>query len=390
MESREGALQIAGAWTRGDTFWTDGSRQDNGRVGAACVWRTPRGWTGRRFHLGTNKEVLNAEVYSICQALSIAEQRQESSRRYTLIVDSTAAIEGIRLDSIGPGQRFAVSAIEVATRLRTRDNEVTVRWVPAHYGTLGDEIADEYAKAVADSGSPDDAVRDDYRWETSLSHTARVATEALSRTATQGIADRTGDPRRNYRPPPGKGLKRRLFRRAPGSVAGRYYQLLLEHAASGPIWRTSLTRWTTTDAGGCLPYIYYPAKGGPKGLSRWQLHFSAFKPIPVPNSLRVKPGLPDLLFQYPPDKRKRGTPTQTKPDYPSPPGPSRGRPNPPLVLSPASSSWAIGDSSLGASGLPPPWALRLFIALLLSCQSGSARWCPPAGPPVGRGRGGLW
>ena len=29
--------------------------------------------------------------------------------------------------------------------------------------------------------------------------------------------------------------------------------------------------------------------------SRRQPHFSAFKPIPAPNSLRVKPGLPDLL-----------------------------------------------------------------------------------------------
>ena len=181
-------------------------------------------------------------------------------------MDSTAAIERIRSDSIGPGQRFAISAIEVATRLRTRDNEVTARWVPAHYGALGNEIADEYAKAAAESGSPDDAVRDDYRWETSLSHTARVATEALSRTATQWITDRTGDPRRNYRPPPGKGLRHRLFRRAPKSVAGRYNQLLLKHAASGPIWRTSLTRWITTDAGGCcLSYIYYPATGGPKG-----------------------------------------------------------------------------------------------------------------------------
>ena len=58
-----------------------------------------------------------------------------------------------------------------------------MRWVPAHYGAPGNEVADEYAKAAAESSSPDDAVRDDYRWETSLSHMARVATEARSRTA---------------------------------------------------------------------------------------------------------------------------------------------------------------------------------------------------------------
>ena len=34
-------------------------------VGAAYVWSTPGGWTGRRYHLGTNKEVLDAETFAI-------------------------------------------------------------------------------------------------------------------------------------------------------------------------------------------------------------------------------------------------------------------------------------------------------------------------------------
>ena len=93
---------------------------------------------------------------------------------------SAAAVERIRSDSIGPGQRFAAADIEVATRLRARNSEVAVRWVPAHRGALGNEVADEYAKATDESSSPDDAVRDDYQWETSLSHMARVATEARS------------------------------------------------------------------------------------------------------------------------------------------------------------------------------------------------------------------
>ena len=36
-----------------------------------------------------------------------------------------------------------------------------------------------------------------------------------------------------YRPP-GKGIKRRLLRRTPKHIAGRYYQLLSGHAAIGP------------------------------------------------------------------------------------------------------------------------------------------------------------
>ena len=83
-----------------------------------------------------------------------------------------------------------------------------IRWVPAHHGVL----ADEYAEAAAEGNRPGSAVPDDYRWETSLSHMTRVATEARSRTTTQWIAGRIGDPRREYRPSPGRGLRRRLLR----------------------------------------------------------------------------------------------------------------------------------------------------------------------------------
>ena len=155
VESRKGALEMAGAWSRGDVIWTNGSRLDDGRVEAACAWRTPSGWTRRRFHPGTNKEVFGAEVYAVYQALNIIDRRQENGHKYTVFVDSTAVIERVRSDSTGPGQRFAVAAIEVCTRLlpRTDEVDVTTRWVPAHYGVPGNE-GGRARKAVAEGGSP--------------------------------------------------------------------------------------------------------------------------------------------------------------------------------------------------------------------------------------------
>ena len=102
MESREGVLQTAFSRMRRDTIWTDGSRLDSGEAGAVCVWEIPSGWTGRRFHLDSNKEVFDAEVNAICQALCIADRREESGRQYTIFADSTAEIGRIRPDSIGP------------------------------------------------------------------------------------------------------------------------------------------------------------------------------------------------------------------------------------------------------------------------------------------------
>ena len=167
---------------------------------AACAWKTSSRWIGRRYHLGINKEAFDAEVYAIYQALSIMDYMQESGYRYTVFVDSASATERIWSDSIDPGLRFAAAAIEVCTRLVSRANEVTIRWVPAHQCVLGNEKADELAKAAAEGGRPDSSVPDEYRWVTSLPHMMRVASEARSGSAAQWIRDHVG-PQRKYIPP---------------------------------------------------------------------------------------------------------------------------------------------------------------------------------------------
>ena len=123
--------------------------------------------------------------------------------------------------------------------------------------------------------------------------------------------------------------------------------------------------------------------------------FSPDIPISYPRtSLRSHSGgvLKISFSPYPPDKNeKEKNPNPTKSDCSSPPGLLRGRLKPLLVLHLARILLLLGDRGLvlGALGLPPPWALRSFIALLLSCRSGSACWCPPAGPPWGVGAAGC-
>ena len=114
------------------------------------------GWTGRRFQLGTNKEVFDAEAFAIYQALRALDQRQERGSRYTVFLDSTSAINRVSNEVLGPGQQFAVAAIEVCSRILARDNDVTIRWVPANSGASSNEVADEYAKATAIGEAPSD------------------------------------------------------------------------------------------------------------------------------------------------------------------------------------------------------------------------------------------
>ena len=60
-----------------------------------------------------------------------------------------------------------------------------------------------------------------------------MAAEAGSRSAVNWIRDRFGNPARKHRPPPRKGLRRKLLSRTPKPLASRYYQLLTGHAAMG-------------------------------------------------------------------------------------------------------------------------------------------------------------
>ena len=112
------------------------------------------------------------------------------------------AINRVRSGAVGSGQHLARAAIEVCSRILNRDNEVTALWVPAHVGIAGNE-ADRLAKGAAEGQTHEAA--DEYKWEASLSHPSRVATENRSRATTQWAASHVR-PERRYRPPGGTGL----------------------------------------------------------------------------------------------------------------------------------------------------------------------------------------
>ena len=142
------ALAPARCWRKRGTIRTDGSRLDSGAVGA-CTWQTSEGWTGRRFHLGNNKEAFDAEDFAIYQALKIFEERCQPGEKYTIFSDRQPAISRALSDALGPGQQWARAIIEVASWLRESGNEVLILWVPVHAGIQGNEVAGGLAKEAA-------------------------------------------------------------------------------------------------------------------------------------------------------------------------------------------------------------------------------------------------
>ena len=201
VEEKEDALRAAREWSEEDqknTVWTDGSRLESGAVGAAVAFREGCSWKREGTYLGKNKEVFDAEVFAIGQALRVFNDRDDENIRYTIFSDSQAALSRIQHDRTGPGQALAISAITTAGAMMDRGNTITLRWTPSHGGIDGNEQADEMAKRAAEEreGRADPL----YLREASLSHLTRATTEARSTATSEWIRTRSGR-RRRYRPP---------------------------------------------------------------------------------------------------------------------------------------------------------------------------------------------
>ncbi|KAA8892857.1 hypothetical protein FN846DRAFT_1008696 [Sphaerosporella brunnea] len=88
-------------------LWTDGSRVDGGHVGAAVAWysKEAEDYVGDRWYLGNNKEVFDAELFAVVQAIKIAAKREQIINDKVVVwTDSQATLTRIWDDSQGPGQ----------------------------------------------------------------------------------------------------------------------------------------------------------------------------------------------------------------------------------------------------------------------------------------------
>ena len=72
--------------------------------------------------MGKNKEVFDAELFAIGQALDELNARGERDRDYTVFSDSQAAISRVQYDRTGPGQTAAIRAINTTRAIAERDN----------------------------------------------------------------------------------------------------------------------------------------------------------------------------------------------------------------------------------------------------------------------------
>ena len=86
-------------------------------------------------------------------------------------------------------------------------NEISINWVPAHNRVEGNEFADDLNKEEAE-GSLSYNVSDEVRWQASLPHLSRRASEGRARQTPEWAASHVG-PERRCRPLAAQGFATR-------------------------------------------------------------------------------------------------------------------------------------------------------------------------------------
>ena len=130
----------------------------------------------------------------------------------------------------------------MARRVTDQGNSITIRWIPAHRGVVGNEMADQAARDAA-SLPPLRGTSD----RTSLAFLRRRVTERATRAWRKDIEERNSD-RRAFRLPTARlrpGIRPQL-RGAPKTVATRFFQLLGGHAMIAPFLKERWG-WVNTD-----------------------------------------------------------------------------------------------------------------------------------------------
>lgn len=73
MKEKSKTIETAKGDQANFTLWCDGSKLNHGRTGAVVVWKQDNDWLTQKTTLGKNKEIFDAEIWGIFEAVKAAE-----------------------------------------------------------------------------------------------------------------------------------------------------------------------------------------------------------------------------------------------------------------------------------------------------------------------------
>ena len=221
----------AGVWM----CWRDGSRSDDGSVGAAAVCKHGDRWKAIRSHLGIGRiKVYDAELWEIGLALRESVRPRETLQTHgvtkgAMISDSQAANRRSEHQEPEPGQLLTRWINRSARTLREAAIETEIHWVPRHTGIAVNEEADRQANLTREgrrSGTEREGV-----FTSAVNRTRRIS-EGKTAAKAQWEADRCSKHYR-YRLKGNAGSKRPISMNSAESLAARFHRLKSGHGPVG-------------------------------------------------------------------------------------------------------------------------------------------------------------
>ncbi len=248
IEEKSRAIDIAKCNRANVTLWCDGSKLDQGGAGAAVLWKkNDNEWSAQKITLGKNKEILDAEVWGISEAVKIAERkcsRVQQPLTVSIFCDSQTAINRLKIMDSKAGQALKVQIYQKVEQLTRQRHEISLCWVPSHCNIEGNEKADLAAKEAAG----EERIRT-AKW-TSLTHIKRRITEEKTAQLAAWHDQKTKEReirKSGFYIPSLKAKIDPLLSKTKKCYASRFYQLKIGH---GPIG-TFLKRIGATETAEC-------------------------------------------------------------------------------------------------------------------------------------------
>lgn len=127
------------------SIYTDVSKQSDKRMGVAYVIPKLKVEVGKR--ISDDLAVYTAELVAVWLALLWVEVNRP--RKAVIASDSSSALISIKTCQSKSRQDMVIEIIQIANNLIQSGTEITLIWVPAHIGVIGNELADKCAKKAA-------------------------------------------------------------------------------------------------------------------------------------------------------------------------------------------------------------------------------------------------
>ncbi|XP_018394554.1 PREDICTED: uncharacterized protein LOC108773291, partial [Cyphomyrmex costatus] len=133
----------------GLSFYTDGSKLEDGSVGAAFF--SPELRHCFKYKLTSSSSVFSAEAWAIYQALILSLDAGYST--VFIFSDSRSVLEAVASHKLINSNYIIRKIKEALLQLAERKIVCSLFWIPSHKGIMGNEIADKAAKEACKDGA---------------------------------------------------------------------------------------------------------------------------------------------------------------------------------------------------------------------------------------------